>query len=148
MSEDTREAILERLEAIGLQFAAAEHVFRNQIDIPEKARPAWVVLDGDEDTEDGAWGKGRPANGPLIVSMRPELFIMLDAGSEKVGPALSAFRRRVIKTILTDSTLVDLALHGDIRYEGMVTGFAVGRSIEAEAGFSFSFRYLLRPDRL
>lgn len=148
MSEDKREAILARLVYVAGSIVDPKFVFRNQVDIPENARPAIVILDGDEDVDESSAGRGRPANGPAIVTMKPEFFLLLEAGAEKVGPALNLYRAKVIKAVTQDNSLIALCLNGDIRYEGFATGLGIGRSMEGESGFGFSFRYILRPDKL
>jgi len=148
MVEDKREAILVALLAVGKALFKNENAVRNEIDLPERRRPAFILLDGDESADEGGFGRNRPANGPIIMRMTPEVFILLGAKSPDVGSALNVWRAKVIKAVTNDPTLVSLTYQGDIRYEGMATGLASGRTIEGEAGLSFSLAYVLRPNAL
>lgn len=147
MSTDKREAILVRLLEIydGL---AEDCAFRNRTNIPESKLPAIVLLDADENADDSAYGRGRPAKGPVQMEMRPETYVLLAADAKDVGTELSEWRAEIIKAVLTDETLVALTHGGDIRYDGFETGLAAGRSMQGEARISFTFRYVLQPTRL
>lgn len=148
MSEDKREAILARLVVLAATIVPEANVYRNQIDIPEKQRPAMVILDGDEEADQSAYGRRRPANGPVIMAMDPEIFLLLGGDSETVGTRLNEYRALVVKAVLEDASLLALSHEGDIRFRGFTTGLAVGRSMEGEAGFGFTFNYVLRPNKL
>lgn len=148
MAKDTRELILVRLLEVAESIVGQGRAFRNRIEIPEKFQPCLVLLDADEAVNDDTRGSGRPANGPMRVTMTPELFLLLGKPSAEVGAALNAWRAKIIKTVLNDAALLALCHHGDARYEGLATGLASGRTMEGEAGFSFSFVYVLRPNDL
>lgn len=161
MAEDKREAILDRL-AVVLQSCCDDpkHFFRNRIDVPENARPGIVLLDADETAKsEEIAGKKRPASGPVRVELTPEIYLLASgkpdvtggepaADGKAIGKALNARRAKVIKAVLTDATLIELAHDGAIRYEGFATGLAAGRSMEGEAGISFTFEYMLFPAKL
>lgn len=146
--EDKRELILARLLEVAQTVVEPNCAFRNQLDIPETRRPAIVILDADEQTDDSAFGRKRPCNGPLIVAAAPEIFILAESKPANIGAVLNGLRRRFLKAVLHDESLVALCTDGDIRYEGFTTGLAVGRSMEGECGVNLTFRYTLRPDRL
>lgn len=149
MSEDRREAILSRLHEIAKGLVGPENAFRNQIDIPEGNRPAIVIFDADEGPDPNfSTGGTRPAFGPVKVNMTPEIYLLLADNIDDAGPALNALRCRVIKAVITDQSLVGICADGDIRYEGFATGFSLARAMEAEAGISFSFLYMVRPKSL
>ena len=149
MSEDTREAILNRLVEVGKDLAGIKTAKRNELDIQESDRPAFVVLDADESTDDSSFNRGRPARAPVIVGMTPECYLLIEeVDGANIGTTINDYRRRLIKAVLTDASLVALCKDGDIRFEGFATGLASGRSMEGEAGISFSFHYVLRPDKL
>jgi hypothetical protein len=153
MSEiNRRELILERLRTLFASVDGVRAAYRNKIDAPEHLRPAIVILDADEDVDEEIGdGRGRPVGlAPVICSMSPEIYILAgpSTSGENVGSVLNALRSRLIRAVANDQTLLDLCKDGDIRYVGFATGLAVGRSMEGEAGISFAFRYMLRPDRL
>lgn len=146
---DTREAILDRLLVLAKTcIANPKHVFRNRLRIPDELLPAISILDGDETPDDSGYGRGRPANAPIVVTMRPEIYGFVAGDEESAGQDLNALRALLIKAILNDATLLGLCKDGDIRYEGFASGMANGRSLEGEMGLAFAFVYVLRPKSL
>jgi hypothetical protein len=145
---DRREEILSRLLEIAKSIVGMDKAFRNRVEIAESARPAIIILDADELADEADVGRGRPPLAPRIVGMTPEIYMLLGETPENVGVALNTLRAAFIKAVLSDSSLVVLCHNGDIRYEGFSTGLAAGRSMEGECGVSFTFRYVLRPDKL
>jgi len=145
---DRREAILQRLLAV-CEATGAPYVFRNRLDLSERQRPAIVILDSDEVAEAGGAGQGRTPRAPVIVSMTPEILILLQdnadrTGSGGVGAALNAIRADLLRAILSDTTLKQLTgPNGTIRYEGCATGLSRGRNMEGEMGISLAFEYPL-----
>lgn len=145
---DHREAILSRLLEIAAGIEGVTKAYRNQDDIPEKSRPAIVILDGDEAADDGDPGR-RPTTAPRRIGMTPEIYILLGSSPENVGSSINLIRARFVKAVMTDATLRGLTLDGDgIRYEGCATGLARGRSMEGEMGVSLTFTYVMRPEKL
>jgi len=145
---DNREAILDRLQALFESALPGVHVYRNRLRIPDEKLPAVSVLDGDETPDDSGYGRGRPANAPIVVTMRPEIYAFTDAPDDKVGPALNVLRKGIIKAILNDVTLLGLCKDREVRYEGFSTGLAQGRSLDGEMAIAFAFTYVLRPASL
>lgn len=148
---DPREQIIARLAFLLGEISGAK-VYRNTLRIPDerlKEGPAVAILDGDETPDDSGYGRGRPARGPVIVTMRPEIygFIQNDDAAGP-GPALSALRRAILATVLNDQTLLALCKDGDIRYEGYTSGLAQGRSMDGEMALGLAFVYVLRPSAL
>lgn len=141
---DVREAILTRLAAILLTASGgAHHFYRNTLRIQDERLPAIAMLDGDETPDDKAYGRGRPANTPVVVTMRPEIYLFV--GADNPGPALNAKRLVVLQAVMNDATLLSLCVNGDIRFEGFSTGLAQGRSMEGEGAIALAFIYVLRP---
>lgn len=145
---DPREAILERLLAIFKTIVPEEHAFRNRLNIPDELLPAIAILDGDEDPDQAAYERGRPANTPVYITMRPEIYAFTADRPAAVGSGLNAIRRAIVKAVMNDETLLGLCANGDIRYLGYSTGLANGRSLEGELGIAFAFVYVLRPKSL
>ena len=145
---DTREDILARLVAIAAAVPGVVTAGRNRVALSETARPAIIVLDADEAAEEDE-PRGRPANAPQLVVMTPEFFVLLGAPAAEIGAELNAFRRRIVRRVLTDPALLGLAgPNGLIRYAGCATALAAGRSLEGEMSLAFAIRYVLRPQQL
>jgi hypothetical protein len=145
---DVREAILARLIVLFKQISGVNKVFRNKLRIDDEHLPAIAVLDGDETPDDSSYGKGRPANGPVVMVMRPEIYGFVTGDDDAVGPELNSLRSAILKTVLNDATLLGLCKDGDIRYEGFSSAMANGRSLEGEMGLALAFVYVLRPKTL
>ena len=142
---DLREEILARLVAIAAEVPGIAMAGRNRIGLSETARPAIVVLDADEAVEEEGRAS-RPGYAPQLVVMTPELFVLAGKPAADIGAELNAFRRRIIRRVLTDATLLGLAgPNGFVRYAGCATALAAGRSMEGEMSLSFAIRYVLRP---
>jgi hypothetical protein len=145
---DVREEILARLVAIAAEVPGVVLAGRNRVALSETARPAIIVLDADEAAEEDET-RGRPAASPQLVVMTPELFVLAGRPAAEIGAELNAFRRRIIRRVLTDVTLLGLAgPNGFVRYAGSATALAAGRSLEGEMSLSFAIRYVLRPMEL
>ncbi|MET3995833.1 hypothetical protein ABID65_007505 [Bradyrhizobium sp. S3.9.2] len=147
---DRREQILARLLAVMTAVAEAEggHAFRNEPKVPEAKLPAIRIYDGDETADESAYGRGRPASGPLIVAAMPEMYVTLTADTEELGTALNGWRAKVIKAATTDEALLALCHNGDVRYLGCSTALGEGREMTGDLGIAFAFNYALRPAQL
>lgn len=143
-----REAILARLAEVAATIVEPNCVFRNQVEIPERRRPAIVILDADEEADQSAYGRGRPASAAAIVDLTPELFLLAEAIPAEIGSVLNGIRDAFLKAVLTDTSLIALCKDGDIRYGGFETGLGAGRSMEGEGKLFLTFRYVLRPAQL
>jgi hypothetical protein len=145
---DRREMIVARLLEIAKSVEGIITAFRNKDEISEKQRPAIVILDADEAADD-ADPTSRPASSPRRIAMTPEIYILLGAKPEDLGTAINVLRARLVKAVLTDTSLLAiLGSNGEARYEGCATALARGRTMEGEMGVSFSFTYVLRPEEL
>jgi hypothetical protein len=142
---DLRETILARLVAIAAEVPGVATAGRNRIGLSETARPAIIVLDADEAAEEEE-RTGRPGHAPQLVVMTPELFVLAGRPAAEIGAELNAIRSRIVRRVLTDGPLLDLAgPNGLIRYAGCATALAAGRSMEGEMSLAFAIRYVLRP---
>jgi hypothetical protein len=141
---DRREEILERLVVIAQTIEDVPHVFRNRLDLSERQRPAIVILDSDEIVDTAGSGPGRPARLSSIVTMTPEILLLLQESASGVGPQLNMLRAQFLRAVLNDATLKTLTgPNGFIRYEGCATGLSRGRNMEGEMGISMTFQYPL-----
>jgi hypothetical protein len=153
--KDRRELILQRLLALAEGVEGVVLAARNRLDLSDHQRPAIVILDSDEVVDAGGSGQGRPAKASAIVSMTPEILILLQddydrTGAAGVGAALNTMRVRVLRAVLADPALQALTgPNGAIRYEGCATGLSRGRNMEGEMGLSIAFEYpLIHSDLL
>lgn len=159
---DRRERILTRMEELlqGVCTQLGGWIYaRNRGELPDEMRPALILLDADE-----AVGlpvqlnqaRGQLRTPPMIMEMRPQLFAVLKDREPKnllVGTDLLTARRLILPlllpSLLTDDTLKSLVgSNGFIRYEGLLTDLATGRSMRGECQFNFVFGYVLRLDEL
>jgi hypothetical protein len=146
---DRREEILTRINAVLSGIEGVVLVQRNSVDVPESKVPALVLLDGDENPlDEGSFGKGRGPNTPILMQMFPEIYILMIEDPADVGTSMNAMRSKVVDAITNDAQLAALSHNGDIRYGGMQTALALGRSMTGEAGLGFSFVYACYPGRL
>jgi hypothetical protein len=146
---DTREEILARLVVIAAEVPGIAMAGRNRTGLSETARPAIVVLDADEAAEEEEERASRPGYAPQLVVMTPELFVLAGKPAAGIGAELNAFRRRLVRRVLSDVTLLGLTgPNGFVRYAGCATALAAGRSMEGEMSLSFAIRYILRPTEM
>jgi len=152
MSTDRREQILVQLVAIAEAVPGIIKVVRNRIEISEEQRPAIAILDADEIAEEGVLGGRKlPGPSPRLVNLSPEMYLMLGAlaAGINVGTQLNGFRLLILAAVLNDPTLTTLVgSNGEIRYDQCATALARGRTMEAEMGLGFTFRYVLNPSEL
>lgn len=96
---DKRELILARILEIGATIFGADNSFRNKSNIGERhiKAGAFLLVDADEAATDPlTGGRGRPANGPQVIEMTPEIYILLEAPAEEIGTRINVFRQKVI----------------------------------------------------
>jgi hypothetical protein len=154
---DRREGILARLLELLQTIPGMATYARNRGELPDAMRPALILLDADETVEfQHIQSRGQLRQPPTIVAMRPQIFLALKDAEPKndgIGTELNRVRSLVLPlllpTVMTDDTLKGLVgANGFIRYEGMLTDMATGRSMRGELQFQFAFGYVLRLDEL
>jgi len=148
---DIREDILTRLVEVIAGIPNMKSAQRNNTDIDETQMPAAIVIDGSEETTDTSDLSMRSANRPTMVHMTPEIMILHQ--DAQVGSELDVFRRELIKRVLTDPQLCNLAGtarqgNGAIRYLGCQFGIAQLRDVHAALTAQFLFKYALMPNDL
>jgi hypothetical protein len=148
---DRREALMSRLLEV-VRVPGIKKVARNKTDVSGRDRPAVIVLDADEVVDPHSYDRGRPAAAPLIVMLSPEVYVSVEklastaADEDVLGPMLNSFRMALLRAVLADTVFPELVgRNGEVRYDGCVTDFARGRSMEGELIMNFSFRYVLSP---
>ncbi|MBB2698959.1 UNVERIFIED_ORG: hypothetical protein GGI66_003636 [Rhizobium esperanzae] len=142
---DPREQILQRLVAVLGSVEGVRKVKRNELDQNETTLPLAVILDGDETAADSD-PVSRPPTAPRLMTMTPEIYVVVANKAAQVGTDVNAMRARVINAIASDAEIIALTKDREGgRYEGAASGLSRGRSMMGEVGLSFSFRYVLRP---
>jgi len=142
---DPRELILVRLVVVAAGVTGIRKAVRNELNVAETVLPLAAILDGDETAADSDPGS-RPPTAPRIMTMTPEIYVLLSDKASDVGTELNLMRGRMINAIANDAQLIALTKDGEGgRYEGAASGLSRGRSMIGEVGLSFSFRYVLRP---
>lgn len=137
---DMRESILKRMAVICATCATTK---RMAVTLHQSERPAIVINDGDESIDLNKGGKAS-----LVVTMRPQL-VLLVTDADAPGTAINKLRAKVLKAVMTDTTLGDLvAPHGGIKYVGCETGIARGETMEADMALNFEINYRLTPAEL
>lgn len=158
---NNREPILARIYAILETFKSAPTPLnmrlittsRNRGKLDNEKLPAGFLLDGDERTTLSASGKSRNRMSPVLVTMTPQIFIVLKLigakNSETLGPLLNEYQKMILKGLATDATLLSLiGSNGDLSYDGMITDLKTGMPMEGEAQLNLSIRYFMNPYRL
>lgn len=148
---DTREDIAVRLkELLDAMLTAGDfvRVYRNTTELPENARPAAVLFDGNEQAlDDGS--KLRLGTAPKRVIMRPHILLALASQPDTVGTELNGLRRKLVYAIQGDSELQALSLNtSGVSYEGCEAFVANGRMIEGTLVLHFAITYNLRHSDL
>lgn len=162
MSTDTRELILLRMFAV-MDTLRTDNLLptderlvtlaRNRGKLDNDKLPAGFLLDGDEDTTLAGTGRGRVRMQPVLVTMRPQVFVVLkiEAKPEKtkaelIGPLLNKYRGNLIHRLATDTQLLALlGPEGDFGYTGMITDLRTGMPMDGQAQFNFTLRHLVNP---
>jgi hypothetical protein len=140
---DVREEILARLAAVLATIPNVRHTARNSaVNIPDTRLPAAVLFDGDEETADD-----KDDARPRKMRLRPE--IVLVEQSAEAGSDLSTLRSEMIKRIETDAPLwAIIGTNGKITYDGCVTDFGYGRTLQGGMIAQIIIQYVLIPQQL
>jgi hypothetical protein len=146
---ERREEILARLAVLLGLVEGIETVQRNKAALDNDRRPAIVLLDGDETTKTLGDRRGRVAMSPAVVTMRPQVFILLKSSkpqNDTVGADINAFRKAVLAAIATDTEFAALiGSHGDIAYLGCETDLKSGGTLEGQMRMDFAITTALNP---
>jgi hypothetical protein len=154
---DTRELILVRLLAIAVAQADFVTAVRNRGLLSTEARPAIVLMDGDETpvlTHGGRSNRARSgtimALTPQVMQMKPELYITLPendpAIQETLGTLLNVKRRLLVRAIAEDEALLLLlGSNGNIIYNGCATDLKSGSSLKGQMRLDFLLNYTFFP---
>ena len=86
-----REDILARLVVICSALEGVTLCARNRDELSDRQRPAVIILDADEVAIEGE-PKRANAAGPQLISMTPEIYILISGTPESVGTELNTMR--------------------------------------------------------
>lgn len=149
MSLLKRERILSRLEAIGLTIPSFETYARNRGLMDNDQRPVWILLDGDERTKLGGTGRGRRQMSPVLVTMRPQIWVSVKTRkplNKEIGQELNLHRVNIISAIANDAVLLtEITPNGDIGYEGFETDLKSGSTLDGTMRLDFAITYPMDP---
>jgi hypothetical protein len=141
---DRREQIMARLLAILQGVTGLVSAKRNQPTIADAARPAALLVDGDETPIDGEGARrGRKGREPRIMYMTVPIVIFAEADAEDVGTTMNTLRSRIWYAIATDAALK--ALETEAQYLGLATSFASNRQVSGEMQIDIGITYILLP---
>jgi len=149
MSINRREEVLARLFAI-LQAQDGFQTFkRNRGLLDNDVLPAILLLDGDETTRTSGERRGRVKMSPVIVTMRPQIFVLLKnvkPNNIDVGTLLNTYRGAIVRAIAADTQLAALVgPNGDMSYDGAETDLKSGMPMEGQMQISVSISCPLDP---
>lgn len=161
---DTREAILSRLQVILEGVPSVVGVWRDRGVLPRIDAPAIIMLDGTERRLTSFTARDGVSMPPAIFQLKPQVAIVLPqrdtvqnltlgGGALPIGPALSAYRVLIVSAVLGDQDLINIATNasGQISYDGFDSDFKTGDDIGAFGAFlifNFSFSYVVDPSLL
>lgn len=156
---DTREDILDRLETLLGSVEGITAVYRDRAEMPVEKLPAVILLDGSENISQQIMPNKSVRMPPAIFTLAPQIFVVLkprddmsnttlDGVSAPIGPELSAYRVKVISTVINDPTLLSLVgSNGQILYRGSDTDMQSGSSMIGQIQMHFEFNYVFMPPR-
>jgi hypothetical protein len=140
--KDRRELILSRLMEIGVALPGIEAAFRNSDTVPEKARPAFLLSDGDEFSTDADREAQIQRVGIYKTTMTPAITLFASGSTDTMEKTLSDIRVELVNAVCTDETIKSLTHPtGNVRYNGCRTSDEFGRRLEGELRVDFEFTY-------
>lgn len=137
--------LMDRLVAIVSAIPEFKFTARDEVEIGAGTTlPGCVVLEGEEEGE--AAIKNRQPAVPTLMKMFPLISIAVEATASEVGRDLRVLRRKVIKAVLTDATLLGLlGSNGGMIYRGFVCDFVAAEKIVGRMALRFELHYWLKP---
>jgi hypothetical protein len=120
-------------------------VERNRVhDLPENARPALVLVDGDEGAPEP--GRETRAGALQLVTMRVAVLGFVRAAGPSVGTELNTLLAATQSAIATDADLQrEVGANGAVTFDGVDVDFAQGRQTEGGFLATWQVRYTFNP---
>lgn len=161
MMTDTREAILEQMEALLASISGIVSVWRDRGEIPDDSKlPAIILLDGRERSAMDTRSIKTVRDAPKIVELHPQVIMIPYPRDSKtnltvnempapLGPEMSSWLYKIRSAVINDPTLITI-IGGDrgtgqIIYEGSTTDMEQGGSMTGGMLIEFCIRYVLFP---
>src|ERR1044072_3391496 len=153
----SRESILARVlalaQAVKTDDVTIKSAVRNRGLLDTEKRPAIVLLDGDETNNlpPRPPGRGGTTLPPAIVTMTPELFILLEEVRPKqedkqVGQRINAYREALASALAGGTVLLGLlGSNGRTEDRGCAADLKSGAALSGEMRLDFAFTYALSP---
>jgi hypothetical protein len=147
MTTDNREIILAQLAILLGQIDGITVAARNLEEISEvpPGGAIAVLYDGDEVAADNPKAIGGVGN---IIHMTPQIIISLGEVPETIGTSTNAWRTKLLKKVLLDTTLMTLCgndRHSGPRYLGCETSLHPGRATQVMLTAHFTIGYPFVP---
>lgn len=140
-----RERVLQALLDVLKTVPGVPLVERNRTaTLPDEARPAVVLKDGDEDPATEKWQPGMP----VVMIMRPHVWCVVESSDDSVGTDLNAMIRTIRRTVLSsyEGTIKPvIGTNGSIALGPTTTGFDSGMQAEGGADVEFVITYTEDP---
>lgn len=143
---DRREAILARLLVIAQGVDGVVAARRNHLALSDRQGPTITIFEADEEAEEVVNGREWSGRGPFLMQMQPEVYVDLGGTPDTVGTDLNAIRATLIKAVLLDTTIKEMAAKAS--YLGSSTDLSSQRDMKGKMSLAFSFTYLLAPDQI
>lgn len=137
-----RELILRRLVEIAVALPGVEDVRRNSSTMDASRRPAILINDGDEFTNDSDRAAQLQKSGIFIASMTPDITIFSTGSTVQMESPLSDISVALVDAIWKDATINSLTgTNGSFRYNGCSTTDSFGQRLEGEMKVNLEFTY-------
>lgn len=145
-----RENIIDRITDILAGVPSICKVYRNNPNPSEALLPAAIVFEADEEVEAPPdQDTHRSGARPYLVTMRPEIWLLVSDAPSTVGTELNRIRDDVLKAILTDTQIDGIAgVNGRVKYESSRSALAAGRTMQGQIVMTFAITYVLKPSAL
>lgn len=151
---DKRERILAQLLLVLKGVDGIKSAARNLDQIPEGARPAIVLLDGDEALPQSQGETTRSGKSPIVMQMQPVINVLVGDNDKDIGATINAIRASLITKVLTDTDLAAVVeadinrpnrQNGRVSYTGMLTRFSHSFEMDCDMQVNFAIQYALDP---
>lgn len=140
---DRREALISRILAVLQSVEGIVVATRNVRHTNLEIMPAAIVFDTDEHLADhpdsGQWV---PPRTPQLMTMRPEIYVIVAGKPSEVGPLLNGLRASIFSAMVQDTAIQGLVgANGRIVLDLVQTALAPGRQMSGEMKIVFAITY-------